>query len=478
MIFRKLKQFSFLLICCAILFYVEPSAARQTIVKGSIGTGYDYQERDYDEEPEGSIEGDRREFSFIPEVEVRSLDVHNVVTLRYSPVLVYDDLASETDVDHYLDLTGEQYISKNWLIEVADNFVYTTDPGRFGTTFETDSAFLEGEEIETTDVDELSGDLGRARFWTNDVSLRTTYTYYEDSDVELGYAFRVLRNDSDSGDGGEAYDEFDKHELSALWLHRINQFYKSEAGLIYVRGLFDDDETTGLSQDLDEYRANLGLTYERDASNTFPLTYRLAASEYEDTREDTLVHELTASWEHIFSPRTRMEIGAGPSYVTAEDSDSEWDFNALFSLERDYQHGNISLRAGKNQLPRNFTGSEDGGLTDTTYVEIEANYQYTKDISSSLFAGYIYEDILDPQGRFLVSATGGTLPTTSGSIGDDSYTREEISIGAQVEYRFMRWFVASLRYAFLQQDGDLDTDSYDDHRITFFISGSKDLFQW
>ncbi len=66
MIFRKLKQFSFLLICCAILFYVEPSAARQTIVKGSIGTGYDYQERDYDEEPEGSIEGDRREFSFIP----------------------------------------------------------------------------------------------------------------------------------------------------------------------------------------------------------------------------------------------------------------------------------------------------------------------------------------------------------------------------------------------------------------------------
>jgi len=72
-----------------------------------------------------------------PELELRSLGIHDTLSLRYAPVLIYDDLADTTDADHYLYLAGERFLSKDWTISLANDFVLSSDPARYGKTFST-----------------------------------------------------------------------------------------------------------------------------------------------------------------------------------------------------------------------------------------------------------------------------------------------------------------------------------------------------
>lgn len=455
---------------------VEQASARQTIVTGSLTAGYDYWERTYDDDTEGidDSEGDRREWSLGPEVELSSLDIHNELILRYSPVVVYDTIEDTTDLDHYLDFEASQSLSPNWSVELADSFVFTSDASRF------DSPFLDGDDVaegEEPEADEISRDVGRSRFWTNRLSLLTTYSYAQESDVELGYAYRVLRNDSSDEIAGAEYDEYDRHEFSGGWSHRLNSSWRSEVDLSYILGLYEEDEEEEGSEDLKEYRADLGVDYIQDANTTFPFAYAFRLTDYENDRADVFVHELSAGWEHRFSSRTSVLIAAGPTYVDADEVDGDWGYNADFLLTRTYQHGDVILSAEKSYEPRNFTGSDDRGLTDITSIGLDVSYQLTRALLATAFAEYRYEDILEPRGARLDTAITDAGVEEADTIGDISSTRDSFSVGAGVDYTFLRWFVASVEYSYFIQDGDLAEDNYDEHRILFSISASRELWR-
>jgi len=486
-------------------FYPGNAAARQTIVLGSLGLGYDFWERTYDNEDDEDLiidryEGDRREWAAWPEIELQSLGIHDSLSLRYAPVLRYDDLYDTTDVDHYLSLVGERFLTRVWSVELTNDFVLSDDPSRYGTPFY--SSGLEGEEAapeeeapqpQPTEIeqppDEITQNLGRRRFWTNNLILETTYTYAEDSDAGLGYAYRVLRNDTDDDELGAGYDEYDRHEFFGLWSNRFNPSWRTQLDLNYIKGLYEDTEDTvppeidapdiplNLSQDLQEYRADLRLDYDKSVNDIFPLLYGFSGTQYEDLRQDIWVHQLTAGWDHAFDSQTHLIIGAGPSYVNAEELDGTWGYNAYLNFTRTYQHGDISALVNKRYETRNFTGSGDTGLTDLTDVRIDATYQFTLDFSSSIFGQYRYEDIVDPQGIYYLSALGDSDPLEEQNVGDVTYSRDSYSAGASLDYTFLRWFVATVRYEYFQQNGDLIEDSYTDHRVTFLITASKELWR-
>ncbi len=469
--------------CCG-----EYAAARQTIVIGSLGFGYDFWERDYEGDGEsGAItnpdEGDKRDYTAKPEIEVRSLGIHDTLSLRYAPVFKYDDLDAETETDHYLVAKGQRFLTKAWYMALADTFVLSDDPVRYGVPFAGPGLVDEGDEVaaEEEAADEITLDLGRRRYWTNDLVFKTGYTYAEDSDVGLGYKFRVLRNDSDDDPAGAGYDEYDRHEFSGFWNCSLNPFLGTVMDLRYIKGLYEDqaDPAGGpsVSQDLEEYRAGFGLEYTKDVSNVFPLMYRYLGTRYEDLRPDNHVHELSAGWNHAFDKHSRLDIGAGPSYVDTEDLDGEWGYNAFLNYSRAFQHGSISALASKRYDPRNFTGSDDAGLVDTTDLRLNASYRFTPELSSTVYGSYRYEDILEPQGNYYLAALGDRDPMSEQDIGDVSYSRESFSVGARLEYTFLRWFIASIGYRYFEQDGDLARDSYSDHRVTFLISASRELWR-
>jgi len=477
-------------VCCG-----DIAAARQTIVIGSLGFGFDYAERTYDEDGDTALvvdqdQGDRREYSAWPEIELQSKGIHDTLSFRYAPVLRYDDLLYTTDVDHYLTLRGERFLTKNWSITIGDLYVLSSDPTRYGTPFT--SAGMAGDDATEVQAepapDEITQNLGRRRYWTNDLLLETTYTYAKNSDVGFGYTYRVLRNESDDDQLVADYDEYDRHGFDGRWSCMFNPSWTSNLELQYIKGLYEDrdaDDQLGgdtadgsdLSQDLEEYWADIGLDYIRSVKDTFPLMYRYRGTQYEDFRPDMHVHEVTAGWEHSFDRQNHLIIGAGPSYVDSEGLDGEWGYNAYMSLTKIYQHGNVAALINKRYDPRNFTGSDDTGLTDITDVRIDATYQFTRDFSSSIFGLYRYEDIIDPQGDYYLASLGDRDPLDEQNVDDVTYTRESFSAGASLEYTFLRWFVASLRYTYFVQDGDLVRDSYDDHRITFRISAGKELWR-
>jgi hypothetical protein len=490
MLNNKLLRIALILTGIGALFPVDQAAARQTIVIGALQLGYDYWERTYDKDDDENLrvnefEGDRREFTAGPEIELQSNGIHDTVSLRYAPILRYDDLYYATDVDHYLSLAVERYLAKDWTVSLADDYALTNDPTRYGAPF--GGTGVEGEQADQA-PDEITQDLGRMRYWTNNLLLATEYTYAEDSDAGLGYAYRVLRNDSDEELGNIGYDEYDRHEFSGLLSRRFNPYWKTQLDLKYVKGLYEDNDNAApvidvagaplnSSQDLQEYWADLQFDYDKGVNDSFPLLYRFRETQYEDLRQDISVHELSLGWDHAFDSRNLLRVSAGPSYVDAEELDEEWGYNAFLNFTRTYQHGNIGFLLDKRYAPRNFTGSGDTGLTDIIDVRIDARYQFSQALTATIFGLYRHEDIIDPQGEYYLSALGDSDPLSEQGVGDVTYTRESYSTGASLDYAFLRWFVATVRYVYYQQDGDLVQDSYDDHRVMLLVTARKELWR-
>lgn len=455
------------------------SMARQTVVKGSLGVGYAYWERNYDQEENIGNEdiGDRRDYFAIPEIELQSLGIHDSVSFRYAPVLRYDDLFYETEVDHYLSLDGKRDLSKNWNISLADDYVLSTDPARYTTPFAAAGAPEEGAPVESSAAqDEITQNLGRARYWTNDLRTNTSYVYAKDSEIRLGYGYRVLRNDSGNDEIGVRYNEYDRHRFSGFGSYKFNPAWRTSLELQYVKGLYEENPNVLLG-DLEEYRTAFELDYDRNAKNIFPLRYRFSETDYDEMRPDIQAHEVSAGWEHTFDQRTTLGLGGGPAYVDSDELDGSWGYNFYFNLLRTHQYGNISLIADKRYEPRNFTGAEDSGLVDIFDIILDATYRFTPKLSSSMFVGYRHEEIMNPQGEYYISALGDADPLSEQDVDDVTYKRESYSIGGQVEYAFLSWLSASIRYRYYNQDGNLVRDSFEDHQVTVMLSATKELWR-
>jgi hypothetical protein len=360
MLKKRSLQVLFVLVGVFLFYWTGSAAARQNIVIGGVGVGYNFWERSYDDEVSLLDEdtGDRREFSVWPEFELQSRGIHDTLTLHYSPVLTYDDLISETDVDHYLTLGWIQQWTRQWSFELANAFAYSSDPTRSLTPFAAD---LEGEDAALGEIsadEELSTNLGSRRYWSNNLELATVYSYAEQSNVELGYGYRVLRNDS-GGDDAIVYDEYDRHGITSRWAHRYSPSWDSELGLRYYKGLYDEPGEEGLSQDLQEYRADIQIDYNKSVQTVFPVIYRYQRADYEDLRQDVWGQ---GNWpsvgDYTIDSRRNIIIAAGPSYAKSEDLGGELGYNFYFNYTKAYQQGRVEGLINKRYMSRNFFGNQ------------------------------------------------------------------------------------------------------------------------
>lgn len=489
---RRLLHFAATLSGVIVLFAPSCAAARQTTVTGSLGMGYNYWERTYKSEGAGNTayrdEGDRRDWSVWPEIELRSAGIHDSLSLRYRPVLTYDDLRDTSYVDHYLTLAGQRFLSRVWNVSLSNNFVLSTDPTRDETLFSRlghEGPAAGTPQGPTTQNPEQSRDtqltrnLGRRRYWTNDLTVRTDYTYAEDSNMGVGYTYNVLRNESGDNGTADEYEEYDRHDFSGLCSYRFNPAWKSNLELHYIKGLYNDSGVpAALSSDLEEYRADFGVDYNRGVTDTFPLLYKFRETRYDDyRRNDIWVHEFTVGWDHALDERTRLAIGGGPVYVDAEEMNGEWTYSLYLTFTRAYQHANFSARLEKTYATENFTGAGDIGLSNIIEARTDLTYQFTEKLSSGIFGLYRYRSILNPQGEYYDAAIGNGAPSTGRDVGDVTYIEHGYSAGANLDYRFLRWFVASVQYVYYKQDADLLRDSYTDNRIMLQLAVTKELWR-
>ncbi|MCL2459037.1 MAG: hypothetical protein FWF31_09405 [Desulfobulbus sp.] len=455
-----------------------PALARETIVTGSVGTVVDYRERTYKNGDAGSFssDDDRQKIGIQPEVQIVSKDVHDYLSLRYSPTLSYDFKIKDNEVDHQLDLQGERWLSQFWTVSVSDNYVRSDDPGTL-TRDRTSGAFADsgGQTSPSDTPTELSRDLNGHKYWTNTASLRTNYALDKDSQIGGGYSYSVLRND----ESGAGYEDYDRHTFYTDLTHGFTQNWRANLGLNYTRGTYDGGQSLGANPtatpDLDQYGLMVGIDFVRTPHDFYPFKYSLNESRYDgDTQPNNETHSWSLGWDHAFDSRTRMALGGGPSYSKVQGQDGSWGYNAYLSLMRTYQHAALSLDLSKIYAMNNFTGSSaDSGLTDTYSARANFSYSHTEHLAFNVYGGYRLESNFQPQGMYQTAAGG-----EAGKTGDNSYDKNIYEAGIGCTYTFGRWYTAGLRYDYYVSSGDLDIDQYTDHQILFTLRASHELWRW
>lgn len=458
------------------------SSARLTTVTGTAGTVVDIRDRSYKHGNGGgsSDEGDIQKIGIRPEVLIVSGDVRDTLSLHYSPTLSYDFVPEDTEVDHQLNLQGERWLSRYWSVSVADSYTRSDDSQAVttGQTNAVETGAAGGQSNPADRTDALSRNLNGQRYWTNTASVRTNYALAQDSRVGGGYSYAVLRNEERVASD----EDYDKHAFFTDFSHGFTANWRSSLELNYTRGLYDESSpalvgSSARTPDLDQYGATFGVDYVRSVNDFFPLKYLYGETQYDgDTRPGNQSHQWSAGWDHAFDSRTRLALGAGPSYAKTDGLDGTWGYNAYLTFNKAYEHAAYALSFSKLYETQNFTGStSDSGLTDTYNAEATFAYRYTEALSFDLFGRYSRQSNLEPQGEYLASANGGA---TVRSTGDVSYDKDIYEAGIGCSYAFARWYKAGLKYSYYVSDGDLASDQYTEHQVLFTLSATSELWRW
>lgn len=486
------------------------SAGMNSLTTG-LSVSYDYDERKF--EQEGRSADVTQQISIRPMIFYEySTSALDTLGIRVAPSVVYDLEESKTDWD-YNDLlvTFEKSLSRQWTFNVENSFLRSDDQ-EAGTDRPTGDETTEEEpqdiQPSQTAAPELSSDAGRNRYWSNDLQLGTDYTYSDRSLVHLGLGYTVLRNDSDS----EAYQDYDRYAFNVRNEHLYNPFWRTAFDLSYIIGEYDetstpietvedvseetltptDAEVSGesLSDDVKEYRFSATLENYSFRQNVISLNYNYTGAKYEEElQDDTDIHQGRLVWERHYSPQLSTTLGAGPSYEKTEGRDANYGGNGTAAISYRMRHSSVSFEVEKNYDVENFTGTDERGSVDTWDLRLLGDYNLTRDLMVDGSLSYSRETREEP--TIVTDATATTDETittdettaTDTTTADSETTIEEYSsdlygVGLGLSYRFLRYYTASLRYTFSKQLSDRIEDEYDNHRIMFTLSWSREVLRW
>ncbi len=475
---------------CGVFFFVFilwtafPALGRQSIFIGEISMGYDFQERSYDEEDavaqrnsaQEDRRGDSRSWFVSPRMRFSSQGGADLFELTYAPVLTYDDLHDENEVDHSLNLLMTRKVNQNWLMRMTDNFYYGEDPVaddvlRTTVITPSDNNVTENVVVRDTETGAISlvRTFGRTRYWRNDLSLYTAYEYAQDSQVALGYNLGVLRNIDGTGDN---YTDYDRHEGILGYSYRFSPSWRVETEGRYVKGIYDDNElpngTEENSDDLQEFHGLLRADYRWRPHDLFFGSYRYAGVNYDsDLSEDSIIHEISLGWEHDFNRQLRIRVSAGPTSIKYDNSPSLTDYNYSSTLTWKNQRSHAYLSGERGFSYENFNGKRDG-LTKFWRVQTAYSYQFTPAFNGEFSAGYTNND------RDQLPFGGRNLFWQNADL---AYTEDLYDVGATIKYNFLRWYTFSLSYRYANTRSGAEQD-YDEHRFFVTLSGAKEFFRW
>ena len=395
-------------------------SARETIVSGGISSGVEFYDRHYTdstmdgsqagqdgESTSGTGNGSREDDDYsrlriAPLVRIRTLTVRDELSLRYVPGFRYDFNTYEHDVDHDLSLQGHRFFTRNWQVSLTDRYIFSDKVEDLVT-----EATGGGNDSErgTVDRDSLSDNNGRRTYWTNSFSLDSSYTYQEESTINLGYIWSILENEDDTISTG--YENYHKHDFSAGIVHRFNSIWNLSAETRYVRGLYDTNglierfisEETGEQEererdnDLSEYRTNATLAFNKFEHNPLSFGYSFFGVAYDDPgSDDNVIHNLTFNWQWIVLPDIKIDLGGGPSYEKTEGRNGNWGYNAQTGLTYTMARGEIRFSADRGYDRQNFSGVNENGLQEYWQARLDVQYLIVKDLSVSLYTSYRDQD--------------------------------------------------------------------------------------
>ncbi len=463
------KRSSLLIFSVTILSLAFSAQARNTILSGGAQTTLDFDDRT-ERGGDLAIEEDNKTTRFVisPFIRINSTSERDAVELYYAPGFSWDLEESDDYINHDFSIIGNRYVTQQWNLSFRDIYAYSDDSGvTTGNTLASEDQTTGSASASTAPDSTLSGDAGRREYQTNRLNILSEYTYVEDSVFSLGYTYSLLRNE-DTGIGG--YEDYDRHEGYLGLSYRFDPRWKILFDGRFIKGDYDPpelaiDEIDQLSNDLNEYRADLKLESDVFPHDPLFLLYGYVGTNFDEPlRNDNDIHKLTLGWQREFSPRLTFGLGGGPTYVKVEGSSSDTELNAFMDLIYTIEHGSIVLGALAGVDEENFSGTDQRGPVTFSEINGAFTYNFTQYLSFLLDALYRDEDREDI--------------VVTDDIGLQEYSVERYEVGATLQYAFWQWYFASVSYRYTDQDSERIRSDYDEHRVLLRLGVEKDLFKW
>lgn len=352
------------------------------------------------------------------------------IDLSYAPQYAdYDKFSENNTWRHNVQFSGWLEPTKHIRVGLRDSFLLTEDPAP-----DEDVARIRTEDP-TLPVDATIR-RGRNTYITNRTNLNLTYRFGESDSINLGYAYSLLDNDDTTIEDNRRHNP---HIGLTYWFSP--QWGLSARGS-YVRGEFDT------SDNLDEWSGNIRLIRKFYRHFEGFISYSQTALNYEGETEDDKTYNPSIGINYAVAEDMSLSIDAGYFVNDYERREDESGLTGNTRLIKRFKRGSINL-SGLGGYEYTSFGAENLGFSIFYEAAGSVSYQITKHFSSNLSGSYRndqYKDITPER--------------------EDRATR----VGLGLTIRPLQWMSIGLNYTFRSVDSTIDTNDYDENRLSLRIT--------
>ena len=363
-------------------------------------------------------------------------------TVNYSPSYVFyhqnDDL---NDWRHSLNASAYKEFTSKTRFEVTEDYLLTEEPDS------RDRLANPEDPLESPAITPDRLRRGREKRWTNTSAAKLEHRFGIDNLLYTAFRHEIRKGIDTSED--DTY----LSSPSAGVTYRITQHVGIESEFYYI------NENQPEGDDLDGWYGRMRGLWRLTRYLSLYAQYTHTIADYhpheDETRisanEDFSLYEPTVGFTYNIDQDTRIDIGAGYYFQEFKSGDGD-DGGFVVEAKADkvwrYQRGLVGLTfSSGNEVS---TGTEtELGLHQYYDLRGRAEYNFSKNLSGNLFAGYQWDKYPDEK--------------------PEARTDKTILTGTGLTYQLYRWMALQLNYEYTDLNTDVDEDAYTENRVIFLI---------
>jgi len=364
-----------------------------------------------------------------PRVSLALVKQYTRLELAYAPSFVwYKDEDDNNTTRHTATLTFGQQLGRYLRFDLSDTFNRSEKP-----------------------MEETEGIIGvrhtRRSYWRNSGEARMSYQFGEENTFSAGYRQSYLENDDPTVDDGRTQSPFGE---VTFWLDRANGLV---LGYEYTKADFWREQGTA-GDDYTGNGANIRYLHRFGPHVTTSLGYAYTDRDFDGTTtEDYKVHQGNFGYEQSFSPNLSLSLGFGYFIQDNDISDNERGYAYNLSVRRQIKQYTTVTVGGSGGWSEAYLEAERRGFTKYWSANATIEHQIAAPLSCSVGGSY----------RKDKDDTGRRWKTIRGDV--------------ELNYSFLRYFIAALGYRYSKRNDDVDSADYTDNRVMLRLTASK-LMRW
>ena len=423
----KMKKRLFLAAICIFFLTTSMSFGYTATFLPRVSVGGEYTDNIFLTDNDSNID---EEFitTIRPGFSAEILGKNNGVNLSYDAAYAMYKNYNEFDGwRHKVNLRGWSQMAKRTRLDIRDSFLYTEDPIK-------DENLAEARTEDPENPVDFSVRKTRQIYYTNFANINLDHQFGEYNSFNLAYSYYV-RNDEDP-----QYEDNQYHNPSAKLSYWFGEQWGFQVGGQYLLNQYE------FSEDIEVFVGNVGFLKRFGTHFIGYIQYRHVVVNYETGENDDQTYNPSIGFNYDIAKDISVKLDAGyfrNDFELREDTDA---FNGSLRLIKEFERGKINLSA-LGGFEYDLYGAEKLGFTKFVEGAVSGNYQLAKFINGRIRGSYRDSEYIDQADR-------------KDKIG---------TVGAGLTWQALEWMNIGLDYRFRSLDSTIETENYDENRVTVTI---------